>query len=168
MDASRHSMLLSLGPNVMLLTGISRRNRELSSMIASDRREGAGLQANASPILITHGLHRHKTCLSMTAIGLTSRPKFQMLIDIQSRRRGIGVQLGNHRRRSEETHESQLCLEPSNNVAGRFSVKFNKSDVPLSSNRAFGAYVVPTPRSSGKIAKGAKNAFNLEKKRIKD
>nr|GLL45727.1 protein HEAT-STRESS-ASSOCIATED 32 [Ipomoea trifida] len=33
-------------------------------------------------------------------------------------------------------------------VKPQFSVKFNKSDVPLSSNRAFGAYVVPTPRSS--------------------
>lgn len=30
----------------------------------------------------------------------------------------------------------------------QFAVKFNKSDIPVG-NRAFGAYVVPSPRSSG-------------------
>ena len=34
----------------------------------------------------------------------------------------------------------------------QFAVKFNKSDVPVSGDRAFGAYVVPTPRSSGNVA----------------
>lgn len=38
-------------------------------------------------------------------------------------------------------------------VRPQFSVKFNKSDIPLSSNRAFGAYVVPSPRSSGELNK---------------
>ncbi|CAH9111981.1 unnamed protein product [Cuscuta europaea] len=33
-------------------------------------------------------------------------------------------------------------------VKPQFSFKFNKSDIPLSDNRAFGAYVVPKPRSS--------------------
>lgn len=31
-----------------------------------------------------------------------------------------------------------------------FAVKFNKSDIPGRRNRAFGSYVVPEPRSSGK------------------
>uniref|UniRef100_A0A803NYY6 Protein HEAT-STRESS-ASSOCIATED 32 n=2 Tax=Cannabis sativa TaxID=3483 RepID=A0A803NYY6_CANSA len=30
----------------------------------------------------------------------------------------------------------------------QFAVKFNKSDVPVGGDRAFGAYIVPTPRSS--------------------
>ncbi|XP_038893901.1 protein HEAT-STRESS-ASSOCIATED 32 [Benincasa hispida] len=30
----------------------------------------------------------------------------------------------------------------------QFAVKFNKSDIPVSGNRAFGAYIVPRPRSS--------------------
>lgn len=30
-----------------------------------------------------------------------------------------------------------------------FAVKFNKSDIPVGRDRAFGAYVVPAPRSSG-------------------
>ncbi|CAK9327364.1 unnamed protein product [Citrullus colocynthis] len=30
----------------------------------------------------------------------------------------------------------------------QFAVKFNKSDIPISGNRAFGAYIVPRPRSS--------------------
>ena len=34
----------------------------------------------------------------------------------------------------------------------QFAVKFNKSDIPISGNRAFGAYIVPKPRSSGKVA----------------
>lgn len=34
----------------------------------------------------------------------------------------------------------------------QFAVKFNKSDIPISGNRAFGAYIVPRPRSSGKVA----------------
>ena len=31
-----------------------------------------------------------------------------------------------------------------------FEVKFNKSDVPKGGDRAYGAYIPPTPRSSGK------------------
>lgn len=31
----------------------------------------------------------------------------------------------------------------------QFSVKFNKSDIPKSEHRAYGAYIVPQPRSSG-------------------
>lgn len=34
----------------------------------------------------------------------------------------------------------------------QFAVKFNKSDIPITGNRAFGAYIVPKPRSSGKVA----------------
>lgn len=34
----------------------------------------------------------------------------------------------------------------------QFAVKFNKSDIPISGNRAFGAYIVPRPRSNGKVA----------------
>ena len=34
-------------------------------------------------------------------------------------------------------------------VKPQFAVKINKSDLPVGSDRAFGAYVVPTPRSSG-------------------
>ncbi|KAA0056904.1 hypothetical protein IC582_029466 [Cucumis melo] len=30
----------------------------------------------------------------------------------------------------------------------QFAVKFNKSDIPITGNRAFGAYIVPKPRSS--------------------
>lgn len=33
----------------------------------------------------------------------------------------------------------------------QFAVKFNKSDIPISGNRAFGAYIVPRPRSFGKL-----------------
>ena len=33
----------------------------------------------------------------------------------------------------------------------QFAVKINKSDIPVGSDRAFGAYVVPTPRSSGMV-----------------
>ena len=33
-----------------------------------------------------------------------------------------------------------------------FEVKFNKSDIPQGGDRAYGAYVPPTPRSSGKGA----------------
>ncbi|RAL44844.1 hypothetical protein DM860_003603 [Cuscuta australis] len=36
-------------------------------------------------------------------------------------------------------------------VRPQFSLKFNKSDMPSSGNRAFGAYVVPRPRSSDYI-----------------
>lgn len=36
-----------------------------------------------------------------------------------------------------------------------FAVKFNKSDIPGRRNRAFGSYVVPEPRSSGKKHNGA-------------
>lgn len=32
----------------------------------------------------------------------------------------------------------------------QFAVKFNKSDIPKGRDRAYGAYVVPEPRSSGK------------------
>lgn len=32
----------------------------------------------------------------------------------------------------------------------QFAVKINKSDIPMSGDRAFGAYIPPTPRSSGK------------------
>lgn len=31
----------------------------------------------------------------------------------------------------------------------QFAVKFNKSDIPIGSDRAFGAYVPPPPRSTG-------------------
>lgn len=31
----------------------------------------------------------------------------------------------------------------------QFAVKFNKADIPSSGNRAYGAYVVPAPRTSG-------------------
>lgn len=31
----------------------------------------------------------------------------------------------------------------------QFAVKFNKSDIPTGRNRAYGAYVVPEPRSTG-------------------
>lgn len=31
----------------------------------------------------------------------------------------------------------------------QFALKFNKSDIPISGNRAYGAYVVPAPRTSG-------------------
>lgn len=31
----------------------------------------------------------------------------------------------------------------------QFAVKFNKSDIPVGGDRAFGAYIVPRPRSSG-------------------
>ncbi|KAL7216141.1 hypothetical protein ACSBR1_028146 [Camellia fascicularis] len=31
----------------------------------------------------------------------------------------------------------------------QFAVKFNKSDIPMKGDRAFGAYVVQVPRSSG-------------------
>lgn len=31
----------------------------------------------------------------------------------------------------------------------QFAVKFNKSDIPVARDRAFGAYVVPVPRTSG-------------------
>lgn len=34
-------------------------------------------------------------------------------------------------------------------VKPQFAVKINKSDLPVGSDRAFGAYVVPSPRSSG-------------------
>jgi len=34
----------------------------------------------------------------------------------------------------------------------QFAVKFNRSDIPIGGHRAFGAYVPPTPRSSGKEA----------------
>lgn len=30
-----------------------------------------------------------------------------------------------------------------------FAVKFNKSDIPVKGDRAFGSYVVPTPQTSG-------------------
>ena len=30
-----------------------------------------------------------------------------------------------------------------------FAVKFNKSDIPISGNRAFGSYTVPVQRTSG-------------------
>lgn len=30
-----------------------------------------------------------------------------------------------------------------------FAVKFNKSDIPIGRDRAFGAYVPPSPRSTG-------------------
>lgn len=32
-----------------------------------------------------------------------------------------------------------------------FAVKFNKSDIPTGRDRAFGAYVVPAPRSNGMV-----------------
>ena len=32
----------------------------------------------------------------------------------------------------------------------QFAVKFNKSDIPVNGDRAFGAYVVPAPQTSGK------------------
>lgn len=32
----------------------------------------------------------------------------------------------------------------------QFTVKFNASDIPKGGDRAYGAYVVPEPRSSGK------------------
>lgn len=38
-----------------------------------------------------------------------------------------------------------------------FAVKFNKSDIPMSGNRAYGSYVVPAPRSSGEQS----NSFEL-------
>lgn len=31
----------------------------------------------------------------------------------------------------------------------QFAVKFNKSDIPATRDRAFGAYVVPVPRTTG-------------------
>ena len=31
----------------------------------------------------------------------------------------------------------------------QFAVKFNKSDIPIGGDRAFGAYIVPRPRSTG-------------------
>lgn len=31
----------------------------------------------------------------------------------------------------------------------QFAVKFNKSDIPIAGDRAFGAYIVPRPRSTG-------------------
>lgn len=31
----------------------------------------------------------------------------------------------------------------------QFAVKFNKSDIPIVGDRAFGAYIVPRPRSTG-------------------
>ena len=31
----------------------------------------------------------------------------------------------------------------------QFAVKFNKSDIPLTGDRAFGAYVIPAPQTSG-------------------
>jgi hypothetical protein len=31
-----------------------------------------------------------------------------------------------------------------------FELKFNKSDIPRSGDRAYGAYILPAPRSSGK------------------
>lgn len=31
----------------------------------------------------------------------------------------------------------------------QFSVKFEKSDIPKTGNRAYGSYVVPTPQTSG-------------------
>lgn len=33
----------------------------------------------------------------------------------------------------------------------QFSVKFNKSDIPVGGDRAFGAYIAPTPRSTGTV-----------------
>jgi hypothetical protein len=32
-----------------------------------------------------------------------------------------------------------------------FELKFNKSDIPRSGDRAYGAYILPAPRSSGNI-----------------
>lgn len=31
----------------------------------------------------------------------------------------------------------------------QFAVKFNKSDIPVDGDRAFGAYIAPRPRSTG-------------------
>lgn len=33
----------------------------------------------------------------------------------------------------------------------QFSVKFNKSDIAFSGDRAFGAYVIPAPQTSGML-----------------
>ena len=35
-------------------------------------------------------------------------------------------------------------------LLSQFAVKFNKADIPSTRARAYGAYVVPTPRTSGK------------------
>lgn len=35
------------------------------------------------------------------------------------------------------------------NAKPQFAVKFNKSDIPVTRDRAFGAYLVPEPRTSG-------------------
>lgn len=51
----------------------------------------------------------------------------------------------------EETLLRYLRLIKSSGLKAKpqFSVKFNKSDIPVGRDRAFGAYIVTTPRSTG-------------------
>ncbi|XP_057472065.1 protein HEAT-STRESS-ASSOCIATED 32 [Actinidia eriantha] len=52
---------------------------------------------------------------------------------------------------SEETLLRFIRLIKSGGLKAKpqFAVKFNKSDIPLTGDRAFGAYVIPVPRTSG-------------------
>ncbi|CAH2056824.1 unnamed protein product [Thlaspi arvense] len=44
----------------------------------------------------------------------------------------------------------------------QFAIKFNKSDIPMAGNRAFGAYVVPAPRTSALLAISSASIRQME------